>query len=123
MKSASIYAIVFIFLVLVMGSCKPSTEQLQKEKERTEAIVKEATAPLQLEIANLKNDIKATQLRAEIENCKTRLQQYQKPRELTKQSEEADLIEAEQQKIVDLESQLNALQVAPAMATDTMATK
>jgi len=109
-------AITFSFI-----ACKPTAEQLANEKARTEAAIKEATEPLQVEINSLKVKLQVAELNASIDACKIRLEQLTKPRELIKQYEEEDLIEQEQTRLTDLQSQLAALQAAATTAAETPA--
>ncbi len=114
--------LLIIAAIIVFGysSCKPTADQLQKEQERITAIVNEATAPLKAELATLKQELAKAEIQNQIACCKIRLQQLQKPRELTSMQEEMSEIEAIEAQIAALESELSGM-AASSSTTSTVA--
>ncbi len=103
-------------------ACNPTQSQLAKEKERTEASVKQGVEPLQKDFDGLKNEIKAAELKSELALAKIKLESIQKPTELKTQDEQNNEINSLNSKIEELQNSINGLQSA-IPATDSTAKK
>lgn len=108
-------------IIISFTACIPTKKEVDKQNQEMKEAVTAGDSQLRSEIENLKIEIKLVEVKSQIELCKAKLTELQKPRELRTQYEEGDEINSLTDKITELENQASALEGSKTSITTTPA--